>query len=167
MKEDAPAQISENVVVKIEYMLRVNDEVLDSSEQEGPLEYLHGHGNIVAGLEAALTGKMIGDRLRVTVSPEQGYGAYDEQAVAFVPRIEIPGEIPLVAGTELVFEDDEGNFLEATINWIGADEVKLDFNHPLAGETLDFDIRVVGLRKATEQELEHGHAHPEGADHAH
>ncbi len=160
-----PEVVNGDVVVKIEYTLTVDGELLDSSEEEGPLEYLHGYDNIVPGLEKALAGKSIGDTVKVTVKPEEGYGEYDDGATAFVPRLEMPDEIPLEAGTEIVMEDDEGDYVTAIITWVGADEVKLDFNHPLAGYTLDFDVKVIGLREATEEELDHGHVHAEGHEH--
>lgn len=160
-----PTLVADDVVVEIEYTLTVDGEVLDSSEEDGPLEYLHGYENIVLGLERALTGKAVGDTVKVTVKPEDGYGELDEEAIVFVPREEIPAEIPLEEGTEIVMEDDDGEYVTAIISWIGADEVKLDFNHPLAGYTLNFDVKVVGLREATEEELDHGHVHAGGHHH--
>ena len=160
-----PTQVSDDVVVQIEYKLTVDGEVLDSSEEEGPLEYLHGYDNIVPGLEEALEGKKIGDSLHVTVKPDDGYGEYDEEAVSLVPRKEIPQDIPLKEGTEIMMEDEDGDHVSAVITWIGPDKVKLDFNHPLAGYTLDFDVKVIGLRAATEEELDHGHVHMEGHEH--
>ncbi len=165
MAEKKPGVVARNVVVKIEYTLTVDGEVVDTSEEEGPLEYLHGHGNIVDGLENALEGKKIGDRLQVSVPPAEGYGEYDDEAQAHVPRLELPADIPAEEGTELVIEDEDGDFLQAVITWVGADEVRLDFNHPLAGYALDFDVEVVGLRAATSEELDHGHAHMEGHEH--
>jgi FKBP-type peptidyl-prolyl cis-trans isomerase SlyD len=160
-----PTTVADGVVVKIEYTLIVDSEVLDSSNEEGPLEYLHGHRNIVPGLEKVLVGKKVGDSLQVSVPPEEGYGVYDDEASTFVPREEIPADVPLEPGVELVMEDDDGEELSAVITWVGADEVQLDFNHPLAGRTLEFEVKVVGLREATEEELEHGHAHMDGHGH--
>jgi FKBP-type peptidyl-prolyl cis-trans isomerase SlyD len=158
-----PTIIADNVVVKIEYTLTVDGEVVDSSAEEGPLEYLHGHQNIVEGLEKALTGKKVGEAVTVVVPPEQGYGAYDDDATAFVDRLEMPAGVPLEEGVEIVMEDEDGDYMTAYIAWVGADEVELDFNHPLAGETLNFEVEVIGLRQPTEEELDHGHVH----DHKH
>jgi FKBP-type peptidyl-prolyl cis-trans isomerase SlyD len=158
-----PTIIADNVVVKIEYTLTVDGEVVDSSAEEGPLEYLHGHQNIVEGLEKALTGKKVGEAVAVVVPPEQGYGAYDDDATAFVDRLEMPADVPLEEGVEIVMEDEDGDYMTAYIAWVGADEVKLDFNHPLAGETLHFDVKITGLRQPTAEELDHGHVH----DHKH
>ena len=158
--------IANDLVPKVDYVLTVDGEILDSSEEEGPLEYLHGHRNIVIGLEQALTGKKIGDNVKVEVAPADGYGEYDDDAVTHVPRIEMPPEVPLEFDIEFMLEDDDGGLLVATIVWVGADDVKLDFNHALAGLTLNFDVTVVGLRAATQEELDHGHAHADGvSDH--
>lgn len=160
-----PTVVADDVVVEIEYTLTVDGEIVDSSEEEGPLEYLHGYENIVPGLEKALAGKKVGDSVKVTVKPEEGYGEYDDEAVAFVPRMEIPSEIPLEEGTEIVMEDEDEDYITAVIAWIGADEVKLDFNHPLAGYTLEFDVKIVGMREAAPEEIDHGHVHAEGHHH--
>jgi FKBP-type peptidyl-prolyl cis-trans isomerase SlyD len=165
MEKDNPTQVAHDVVVKIEYTLSVDEEILDSSQDEGPLEYLHGYGNIVSGLERALKGCRVGDELQVSVSPEDGYGVFDPQANAHIPRIDLPADIPLEVGTEIVMEDEDGSVLQAVITWVGADEIKLDFNHPLAGANLNFDIKVVGLRSPTSEELEHGHVHSAEHDH--
>jgi FKBP-type peptidyl-prolyl cis-trans isomerase SlyD len=158
-------QIQDGIVPMIDYTLTVEGEILDSSDEHGPLEYLHGQQNIVVGLEKALTGKKIGESLQVTIAPTEGYGEYDDEAVAFVPRIEMPPEVPLEVDTEFMIEDDDGAVMVASITWVGADEVKLDFNHALAGLTLEFDVKVVGLREATGEEIEHGHAHQDGHSH--
>ena len=162
---NTPTQVADDVIVKIEYSLAIDGEILDSSAEEGPLEYLQGHDNLVPGLEKALTGMEIGDELKVTVEPDEGYGVYDDEAVSHIPRLEMPSDIPLEVGTELVMEDDDGSYISAVITWVGADEVKLDFNHPLAGRSLDFEIKIIGLREASAEELEHGHVHASGHHH--
>jgi FKBP-type peptidyl-prolyl cis-trans isomerase SlyD len=160
-----PTAVADDVVVEIEYTLTVEGEILDSSEAEGPLAYLHGHDNIVPGLEKELSGKKVGESVSVTVSPEEGYGRYDEEAAAHVPREEIPADVPIEEGVEIIMEDEDGSVMAAMITWVGADEVKLDFNHPLAGRELGFEVKVVGLREPTEEEMEHGHAHMDGHEH--
>ena len=156
---DIPEMIDDGVVVSLEYKLTVDGKVVDSTEGEEPLEYLHGYGNIVPGLEDELDGLRVGDAKKVTVKPEEGYGEYDEEAVANVPRSDFPAEIPVEVGVDIEMEDETGDIMDATIVWVGADEVRLDFNHPLAGKTLNFEVKVVGLRAATEEELDHGHVH--------
>jgi FKBP-type peptidyl-prolyl cis-trans isomerase SlyD len=164
-EEKAPTTVKDGVVVSIDYELTVDGEILDASEESEPLEYLHGYSNIVPGLEDKLTGLSIGDTIKVTVSPDDGYGEYDEEAVARVPRIEFPAEIPLEVGVEIAVREEDGSLMSATIAWVGADEVELDFNHELAGKTLHFDVKILGLRLPTDEELEHGHAHGAGHDH--
>lgn len=157
--ENKPAQVADDLAVSIDYKLTVDGKVIDSSEGEGPLDYLHGHENIIPGLERELTGMKIGEQKNVSVAPEDGYGEVDDGAVLEVPRSEFPDEVPLEIGIELEVTDEEGDMLYATIVKIGDDTVTLDTNHPLAGKTLEFDVTVVDLRQASSEELEHGHVH--------
>lgn len=152
-------EVANDLVVTIEYKLTVDGEMIDSSEGEAPLEYLHGHANIIFGLEKELTGMKVGESKSVEVSPEEGYGEVDEEAVLEVPRGEFPSDVPLEPGIELEITDDEGDMMFATIIEVGDEDVVLDTNHPLAGQTLFFEVSVVGLRPATETEIEHGHVH--------
>lgn len=154
-------------VVTLHYKL-TNEagETLDSSQGSAPLDYLHGADNIVPGLEAALEGHRVGDRVTVTVPPERGYGVRDEEAVQTVPRRMFPADDDVTPGDEYVTKDEDGNPMPVWV--VGADQesVTLDFNHPLAGETLSFDVTVVALREAAPEELEHGHPHgPHGHVH--
>jgi len=158
-----PTVVADDVVVSMEYTLTVNGEVLDSSEETDPLEFLQGHQNIVPGLERELYGMKIGDSKKVTVSPEDAYGTIDKDAFLEISRDEFPEDIPLEVGVELDLRDDEDEVMSATISEVEGDMVQLDLNHPLAGETLQFDIKITGLRIPTEEELEHGHVH--GHDH--
>jgi FKBP-type peptidyl-prolyl cis-trans isomerase SlyD len=159
-------QVADDVVVTIDYTLTVDGEVLDSSEEEGPLEYLQGHQNIIPGLERELAGTKVGESKKVTVAPEDGYGEIDEKAIVDVPLDEFPEDMPLEVGIELEVTDKEENIMLATIVEVGKETVKLDTNHPLAGKTLHFEVSVVDLRAATEEELAHGHAHIQD-DHHH
>ncbi|GAB4580600.1 MAG: peptidylprolyl isomerase [Anaerolineales bacterium] len=154
-----PTQVAKDVVVSLAYTLKVAGEILDEAEHDDPLLYLHGHKNIVPGLEKSLTGMKIGERKSVVVKPKEGYGEYNEDDVEIVSRDEFPDEIPLEEGVEIVVEDDEGEEVNATIVEVTKDKVTLDFNHPLAGKELHFEVTIVDLRAATEEELEHGHAH--------
>ncbi len=153
-------------VISIHYTLRDDDgDVIDRSGDE-PLEYLHGAGNIVEGLEKALDGKAIGDAVKVSVPPDEGYGERDDAAVKIVPRSAFPKEIELEEGMELGMEDGDGNALPIWVTKIAGDKVTIDLNHPLAGATLHFEVKVAGLRAATAEEVEHGHPHgPHGHDH--
>lgn len=158
-----PNSVGDDVVVSLAYTLTVNGEVIDSSDGNDPLEFLQGHQNIVPGLERELYGMTVGQSKKISVAPIDGYGDVDMDAFLEISRNEFPDDIPLEIGVELDLRDDDGEVMSATISKVEGDMVQLDLNHPLAGETLDFDVKVVGLRVPTEEELEHGHVH--GHDH--
>ena len=159
-------KISKGKVVSIHYAL--NDaagEVLESSAGGAPLEYLHGHGNIIAGLEKALDGKAAGEKLKAVIPPEDGYGVRDEAMVKRLPLSSFQNQDEVQVGAQFQAETSQGPRL-ATVTEMDDQNVTVDLNHPLADQTLSFDIEVVDVREATEEELSHGHAHgPEG--HAH
>ncbi len=159
MSDEKNKQVANDLVVAIEYVLTVDGEVLDSSKEEGPLEYLHGHANIIPGLEKELTGMKVKESKQVEVPPEGGYGLVEEEAILDVPLAEFPDDVPLEPGIELEITDKDGDMMFATIKEVGSKSVKLDTNHPLAGKTLHFEVTVVGLRAASEEELDHGHVH--------
>lgn len=158
--------IKTDAVVSIDYTLK-NDagEVIDSSQGAEPLQYLHGHGNIVPGLEQALAGKVTGDEVKVSVPPERGYGARDPQRVFDVDRSRLPGDLDPKVGTMLAMQTPEGHQVPLTITQVGAETVTVDANHQLAGETLHFEVAVRDVRDATAEELAHGHAHGPGGAH--
>jgi FKBP-type peptidyl-prolyl cis-trans isomerase SlyD len=155
-------KIADGVVVSIAYVLKVDGQEIERADNSDPIEYLHGASNIVPGLESALNGRKIGDKVSVTVPPDQGYGDYDKTEIEQIDRRDIPGAESLKKGMIVEIEDDTGYIYEATVLEIGKDAVTLDFNPPLAGKTLDFDVEVVSLREADEEELAHGHVHGMG-----
>jgi FKBP-type peptidyl-prolyl cis-trans isomerase SlyD len=158
--------ITEDKVVSIHYIL--TDEtgvVLDRSADGSPLSYLHGHGNLVPGLERELTGKGAGEKLEVTVNPADAYGEYDAQLVQRVPRRALKGLARLTVGMRLQTQTAQGA-RAVTVTHIAGDMVTLDGNHPLAGKKLHFRVEVESVRAATQAELEHGHVHGPGG-HAH
>jgi FKBP-type peptidyl-prolyl cis-trans isomerase SlyD len=157
--------VRDGQVVSMEYTLRVDDEVIDSSQGGEPLEFLAGHGNIIPGLESKMQGMKIGETQDVTVTPADAYGEYDAQAFLDVPRQEFPNDMKVEQGMELNVRDDDGQSRYARIESVAADSVQLNFNHPLAGKTLKFNVKVVGLREPTAEELEHGHVHQHGHHH--
>ena len=157
--QNKPGDVADDVVVSIDYTLTVEGEVVDSTEGDEPLAFLQGHQNIIPGLERELTGMKIGDSKTVVVPPSQAYGEVDPDNIIDVPRGEFPAEIPLETGTELEVKNADGEVLSATIASVNPDTVKLDFNHPLAGKELTFNVTVVDLRAPTEEELAHGHVH--------
>ena len=157
-------QIGAKKAVTIHYTLRADaGEVLDSSEGRAPLTYLHGEGNIVPGLEKALDGKQAGDEVKVTVPPEDGYGARSDDNVRNVPRRRLP-EGKIEPGMRMRMQTDVGQVI-AMVTAVKGDYVTLDTNHPLAGTTLHFEVKVVEVRDATAEELEHGHVHGPGGHH--
>jgi len=159
-------QISQDMVVSIHYTLTDKaGETIDSSVEGGePLAYLHGHGNIVPGLENALTGKTIGDKFDVSVQPADGYGEHYAELVQQVPREAFEGVDHLEPGMQFQADTGMGPRL-FTITEVNGDTVTVDGNHPLAGEVLNFAIEVTAVRAASEEELSHGHVHGPGGHH--
>lgn len=160
-----PKSVTDDVVVSLDYTLRVDGEVVDSSEGGTPIEFLQGHGNIIPGLENALYDMKINEKKQVVISPEDGYGKVDSNAVIEVPKDEFPPTVTLQPGVTLQVQDNEGNVMLAQITNVGDETVTLDFNHPLAGKELHFDVTVVGLRVANDEEIAHGHVH--NSEHSH
>lgn len=159
-------QAADKTVVSIHYTL-TNDagEVLDSSEGREPLGYLQGAGNIIPGLEKALAGKSAGEKMKVSVTPAEGYGLRDESQVQVVPRAAFGGDPGLEPGMQFQARNPQGYVQVVTIVKVEGDDITLDGNHPLAGETLHFDVEIVEIRAASEEELAHGHVHGAGGHH--
>jgi len=158
-------KVQDGVVVSMEYTLHVDGELLDSSDGQGPLQFLVGYGNVIPGLEEEMKGMKIGDSKDVVVQPENGYGEFDDEAFMEVPKKDFPKDMPLEVDAELTVRDDEDNARYARVESIEDDTVTLDFNHPLAGDELSFHVKVVDLREPTDEELEHGHVHEAGHHH--
>lgn len=157
--------IAQNSVVTIHYTLKDDaGEVIDSSREGDPIAYLHGHGNLVPGLERELEGKSTGDKVNVSVTPEQGYGDYDKQLVQQVPRRALQGIANVRVGMRLQAQTPQGPRAVVITRLVG-DMVTIDGNHPLAGKNLNFDVEITDVRDATEEELAHGHVHGEGGHH--
>jgi FKBP-type peptidyl-prolyl cis-trans isomerase SlyD len=159
--------VADDVVVTMEYLLKLDDgEEIDSSDGGDPFEFLQGHGQIIPGLEKELYGMQVGEEKKVTVAPSEGYGELDPEDVDTVSREIFPADMDLFVGQSLRLRDaDSGQVLQASVTELAEDKVVLDFNHPLAGETLIFDVKITGLRPATSEELAHGHAHGAGNHH--
>ena len=152
-------KIQDHIVVKLDYNLIVEDELMESTQDGEPIEFIQGIGQIIPGLEDALYGMAIGEKKTVEILPEDAYGIYDPDSLEVAKKDEFSEEIPLDVGTFLDLRDDEGEVLSAQIIEEDEETVTLDFNHPLAGKTLTFEITVAGLREATAEELDHGHVH--------
>jgi FKBP-type peptidyl-prolyl cis-trans isomerase SlyD len=158
-------QIAADSVVLIHYTLKDDHgKVLDSSAGGEPLAYIQGHGNLVSGLEKALEGKAQGNRIEVSLVPEEGYGTRNEALVQRVPKRSLQGAGEIRKGMQFQAQTDEGMRL-FTVTTVVGDMVTLDGNHPLADQTLHFDVEVVEVRDATAEELEHGHVHGAGGHH--
>ncbi|WP_406663654.1 peptidylprolyl isomerase [Gallaecimonas sp. GXIMD1310] len=154
--------ISKDKVVRIHYTLKDDQgTVLDSSSGGEPLVYLHGHGNLIPGLEKELEGKTEGDKMDVSVAPEDGYGPYHQELVQEVPRSAFQGVDDIEAGMRFTAQTDAGP-RTVVVQSVSDETVTVDGNHPLAGQHLHFNVEIIELRDAEAEELEHGHVHGPG-----
>ncbi len=162
-------KIAKDVVVGMTYTLRDDDgKVVDTNEGKAPMFYLHGHGNIVPGLEKALAGKSLGDSVDTVVAPADGYGEYDATRTFEVPKGELGPNVRPEKGMTLTMRGPGGMALPVRVLKVKLNSVVLDGNHQLAGKNLHFSVRIDRIRKAKKEELVHGHAHGEsGHGHAH
>lgn len=152
--------IDDKCVVSFHYTLTNGDgETLDSSDGRDPLSYLHGAGNIVPGLENALSGKAAGDTLKVVVEPADGYGDFRPELIQKVSRAAFEGVDDIKVGMQFQAQGQDGQVQMITVQDVGTDEITVNANHPLAGQVLHFDVTVEAVRAATDEEIEHGHAH--------
>ena len=155
-------QIADKMVVTIDYPLKDdNGTVLDSST-EGNFAYLHGAHNIIPGLENALTGKSAGDEVEVSVSPAEGYGERNDSMIQSVPRDMFDSEQEIQVGMQFHAQSPEGEMIVVTVTDVADDDITVDGNHPLAGVNLNFGVKVVDVREASQEEIEHGHVHGPG-----
>lgn len=148
--------IKKDDVVSLEYRLRVEENLVDESEGE-PLMYLHGYGNIIVGLENALAGMKLFEEKTVFIEAHEGYGIFDEEMIQTIPVDSFEDELEV--GGHYTGENEDGEAVSFVVLEIEGEEALVDFNHPLAGDTLEFWVKVVGIREATPSELEHGRAH--------
>ncbi len=156
--------IKNGKVVDLAYSLKSSKgEVLDQSSKEDPFTYLHGAQQIVPGLETALAGLNIGDKKQVTVTAAEGYGEVNSDLKLTVQRAQFPPNAQIEEGMQFETQTPDGQGIVFTIEKVEGDKVSIDGNHPLAGQNLHFDVEVLNIRDATQDELDHGHAHgPDG-----
>lgn len=155
-------QITKDKVVQFHYIIKdESGEQVDTSTTGDPMAYLHGHNNMIVGVENALEGKTTGDKFSVTVEPKDGYGERQEDAIQRIPTKHLQGAKVWKPGMVAVVHTEQGA-RQVTVVKTGRFMVTCDLNPPLAGKTLDFDIEVVDVRDATEEEISHGHAHGVG-----
>lgn len=156
--------IKDDVVVKFNYTLTDSEgQVIDQSNGQ-PLAYLHGAANIIPGLEKALTGKTVGDKLTVNVPAAEAYGEYYAEMVQEVPREMFQGVENIDVGMQFQAQAEDGIQI-VTVKAVQDDVIIIDGNHPLAGRDLNFDVEIVDIREATQEELDHGHVHGDGGHH--
>ncbi|EMR04737.1 FKBP-type peptidyl-prolyl cis-trans isomerase [Cesiribacter andamanensis] len=163
-------KIDKHTVASVTYTLEVDGDLVEKTDQSNPLTFLVGVGMMIPGFEQQLLGKQAGDTYTITVQPEEGYGDPDPQAIVDLPKdvFKIEGELQedmLVEGNIIPMQDQNGNPLQGVILEVKEDTVKLDFNHMLAGKTLNFSGEVLEVRKATQEEISHGHVHGPGGHH--
>jgi FKBP-type peptidyl-prolyl cis-trans isomerase SlyD len=160
-----PIKVDDGQVVSMHYTLHVDGQVVDSSEEGEPLQFIQGMGHIIPGLEHQLYDMKIGDGKQVVVAPKDGYGETDAKAFMDVPRDSFPPSVPLKVGTELELRDQSDHPVYARIENIDNANIRLNMNHPLAGKELRFDVKIADIRPATEEEVSHGHVHVSEHDH--
>lgn len=156
-ESETPLRIKDNMVVSMSYVLTVDDELVDSTEEGESLQFIQGYGSIIPGLEQALYGMAAGDHDEITVPARDAYGEYDLEQIVPIPLSEFPEDLELEPGLELEMSDKEGDVVYARVVSVGRSRVKMDFNHPLADKDLDFEITILDVRPATPQELEQGY----------
>ncbi len=157
-------QVARDTVVLIHYTLKDDKgEVLDSSQGNEPLAYLHGGGNIVQGLEEALEGRAVGDHVSISVPPEKGYGVHDKSMIQQVPKRAFQSGA-VQTGMRFTAQTEDGP-RQVVVTRVTGDMVTVDGNHPLAGQTLHFEVDITEIRAASEEELAHGHVHGAGGHH--
>ncbi len=159
--------INAGQVVTMSYTLKDDrGQILDQAEKAEPFAYLHGYQQIVPGLEKALNGKHVGEKLSVQVAPSEGYGDYEPSLMVNVARTQFPADMNLAPGMRVQGRSPQGGNMYFMITAIEGTQVTLDGNHPFAGVTLNFEVEVMGIREATKDELEHQHVHgPDGHHH--
>jgi FKBP-type peptidyl-prolyl cis-trans isomerase SlyD len=156
--------VEDGQVVTLEYTLRIDGEIMGTTEGGEPIKFIQGAGNIIPGLESELYGMEVGQSKEVHIDPEEGYGLVDEDAYVEVSREQFPPNMTVKVGVPIQVQDQNGNPMQAVIDQVGDESVRLNFNHPLAGKELDFSVLVAGVREATDEEMEHQHVH-DGDEH--
>lgn len=164
----APEIVQDDVVVELQYKLWADGELVEESEADDPLVYLHGYDNIITGLEEQLAGMRVGEEKDITVDADDAYGEYDPENIETVALDDLPLDFEPEEGMVLEVQDEDGNVYVAQVEDFTDETVTLNYNHPMAGKDLRFHVRITGLREPTEEELDHGHVHSgHGHDHEH
>ena len=157
-------KITKNSVVSFEYTLKNSkDEIIDSSEGQEPLEYIQGMGHIIPGLESEMEGKGADDAFDITIAPKDAYGERNDEMVQVVPKDHFDNANEIQPGMQFEVDTEDGPLILTVLD-VKDEGFVLDGNHPLAGETLHFDVKIISVREATEEELEHDHVHSDSDD---
>ena len=159
-------QITKDTVVQFHYTLSDETGVLENSRSQDPVLYLQGHGNLIEGLEKSIEGHQAGDKFNVTLAPADAYGERTEDSIQSVQVKHLMGAKKWKPGMVAVVNTEQGQ-RQVTVVKVGMFKAEVDTNHPLAGKTLSFDIDVIDVRAASNEEIEHGHAHGIGGHHQH
>ena len=159
--EEKKLTVSDQMVVSLAYQLKLEGGMeYERVEADTPMQYIHGGGQLLPGLEKELDGMGVGEQKTVVLEPAEGYGERTSEDMLEVARDDFPADYTLVSGKPIrIADENTGEEFTAYIKDVELDSVTLDFNHPLAGERLQFDVKVVDIRKASELELSHGHVH--------
>lgn len=164
--EKAKLTVDNDMVVTVDYILTLDDgDVVEDTHKGMPMRFLAGHDDILPALEDVLFGLAVGDETTVTLAPDEAYGDYDPDAFEEAPVAAFPTTEPIEPGMPIGVQDESGEMHQAFVSEVRPDVIVLDFNHPLAGETLHFQVTVIDLRPATAEELAHGHVHGDGHGH--
>jgi FKBP-type peptidyl-prolyl cis-trans isomerase SlyD len=153
---EEPNVIGDDMVVSMAYVLSVDGELYDSTEEGESLLFIQGYGSIIPGLEQGIYRMAEGERKAIRVPAKDAYGEYDIEQIVPIPMSEFPDDFDLETGLELEMKDKDEDIVYARIVSVGKTRVKMDFNHPLAGKDLDFNVTILALRPATSEELDQG-----------
>ncbi len=157
--------VSKDKVVQFNYILKNEaGEELETTYDDSPVTYLHGHDNVLAGLEEAMEGKNTGDKFSITLPPEKAYGVIQQNSIKRISKKYLKHAGRFQVGDTVPVQSDDGVHL-VTVVKIGHSMVDIDTNHPFAGKTLTFDLEIVSERDAEPEEIEHGHVHGPGGHH--
>lgn len=157
-----------NKVITINYTLKDKEgNLLDSTDNGGPFSFITGNMQVLPGLEEALVSMIIGSKKNIKLAAADAYGEYDENAIQKVNRSLFPEEAELETGMTYFAHSSEGQHIQFVITKIENDDITVNFNHPLAGKNLEFDVELLDVRDATPEEISHGHVHGPGGHHHH
>lgn len=157
--------ITEKCVVSMHYKLTDEAGQLLDESKDVPLAYIHGTNSLIPGLEKQLDGKSAGDKITATVPPEDGYGPVMPQLIQNLPKNTFQGVEKIEVGMEFEASNENNEKMIVRVDAVNGEEITINGNHPLAGKTLNFDVNIVEVREASEEELSHGHVHGEGGHH--